>query len=181
MVDGHCSSSKSINSCVPQDSILSPTLFLFSINDLLNLTQCPILSYAEDSIFHFPTSFSRRPNQKHVNDSCGDATERLTSDLSLISDRGRENLVLFNAPVTPLFHLSTRQNLPDNYYTLYLNDTHLSPFSTLTILGLSFTKSLNWKFHIFFLAKSPSKKLGNLLLTLYMGLILYGVRILYGT
>ncbi len=50
VVDGHCSSSKPIYSGVPQGSVLSPTLF---INDLLNLTQCPIHSYADDSTLHY--------------------------------------------------------------------------------------------------------------------------------
>merc|ERR1712035_254448 len=57
-----------------------------------------------------------------------------------------------------------------------------SPSSTLNILGLSFTKTLNWKFHISSLAKSASSKLGVLyrlkkffspsqLLTVYKGLV----------
>ena len=60
-------------------------LFLLFINDL-NLTQCPIHSYVDDSTLHFSTPFSRRQNQKQVNDSCGDATERLISVLSKILD-----------------------------------------------------------------------------------------------
>merc|ERR1711980_49343 len=97
VVDGHCSSSKSINSGVPQGSVLSPTLFLLFINDLLNLTHCPIHSYADDSTRHFSTSFSRRPNSQELSNARRDAIERLTSDLSLISVLGKTNLVSFNA------------------------------------------------------------------------------------
>ncbi|MPC56848.1 hypothetical protein E2C01_050814 [Portunus trituberculatus] len=70
------------------------------------------------------------------------STERLTSDLSKISDWGEENLVVFNASKTQFLHLSTLHNLPENY-PLFLNDTQLSPFSILNILGLSFTHNLN--------------------------------------
>ena len=181
VVDGHCSSPKSINSGVPQGSVLSPTLFLLFINDLLDLTSCPIHSYADDSTLHFSTSFQRRPTQQELEISRGDAMEHLTSDLSLISDWGRKNLVTFNASKTQFLHLSTRHNLP-NSYPLYFNDTQLSPSSTLDILGLSFTKSLNWKLHISSLTKTASQKLGALfrlrqfftphqLLALYRGLV----------
>ena len=66
VVDGHCSSPKSINSGVPQGFVLSPTLFLLFINGLLNVTQCPIHSYADDSTLHFSTSFARRPSQQEL-------------------------------------------------------------------------------------------------------------------
>ncbi len=52
VVDGLCSSSEPANKGVSKGSVLSPTLFLLFINDLLNLTQCPIHSYADDSAMH---------------------------------------------------------------------------------------------------------------------------------
>ena len=111
-----------------------------------------------------------------VHSSRREDSERLTSDLSKISDWGKANLVLFNASKTQFLHLSTRHNLPNNY-PLFFNDTQLSPSPTLNILGLSFTCNLNCKLHI-----SSSMKLGVLsrlrqfysppqLLTLYRGLI----------
>ncbi len=84
VVDGHCSSSKPINSGVPQGFFLSPTLFLLFINDLLSLANCPIHSYADDTTLHYSTSFDRRPNLEELQISRNDAEERLNSDLSII-------------------------------------------------------------------------------------------------
>ena len=181
VVDGHCSSPKSINSGVPQGSVLAPLLFLLFINDLLNLTQCPIHSYADDSTLHYSTRFDKFPNQQELETSRQVAMERLTSDLSRISDWGRANLVKFNASKTQFLHLSTRHKLPDTY-PIYFDNTQLSPSSSLNILGLSFTKTLNWKPHISSLTKAASQKLGVLfrlrqffsphqLLALYRGLV----------
>ena len=91
VVDGHCSP-KPINSDVPQGSVLYPTLFLLFINDLLNLTRCPIHSYADDTILHFPTSYTIPLTQQELSDSMQDAIVRLTSDLSIVSDWERANL-----------------------------------------------------------------------------------------
>ena len=181
VVDGHCSSPNPINSSVPQGSFLPPTLFLLCIDDLLNLNHSPIHSYADDSTLHYSRSFIRRPSLQELNTSRRDATEGLTSDLSVMSDWGRAKLVMFNASKTQFLLLSTRHNFPDNY-PLFYSDTQLSPSSTLNILGLSFAKNLNWKFPISSLAKTASMNLGVLcrlrqffspyqLLTLYRGLI----------
>ena len=143
VVDGHCSSPKNINSGVSQGSVISPTLFLLFIYDLLNLIQCTIHSIADDTTLHFSTSYNRRRSQQELNDSRRDAIGRLTSDLSLVSDLGRANLVVFNASQTQFLQLYTRHNFPD-IYPLFFNDTQLPLSSTLNTLGLSFTKILNW-------------------------------------
>ncbi len=78
VVDGHYSTSKPINSGVPQE----PTLFLLFINDL-SLTNWPIHSYADDTTLHYSTSFDRHPNLQELQISRNDAAERLTSDLSI--------------------------------------------------------------------------------------------------
>ncbi len=82
VVDSHCST-KMINSGVPQGSVLSPSLFLLFINDLLSLTNCPIYSYSDDTTLHYSTSFDRQPNLQELQVSRKDATECLTSDLSI--------------------------------------------------------------------------------------------------
>ncbi len=96
VVDGHCSSPKPIKSGVPQGSVLSPTVFLLFINDLLSINNCSIHSYADDSTLHFLTSL-KEDTLQDLQDSRMEAAERLTSDLANISDWGRGNLVSFNA------------------------------------------------------------------------------------
>ena len=66
VVDSHCSSPKTINSGVPQGSVPSPTLFPLFINELLNLTQCPIHSYVDDTHLHFSTSYNKGPTQHEL-------------------------------------------------------------------------------------------------------------------
>ena len=61
VVAGHCSSPKTINSGVHQGSVLLPTLFLFFINDLLNLTQCPIHSNSDENNLDFSMAYNRYP------------------------------------------------------------------------------------------------------------------------
>ena len=67
VVNGHSSSPKTINSYVPQDSVLSSTLFLLFIYDILNLTHYPIHSYTDDTTLHFSTSYNRRHIQQEIN------------------------------------------------------------------------------------------------------------------
>ena len=66
VVDGHCSSPKTVNGGTSQGSVLSPTLFLLFINDLLNLTQCPIQFYADDTTLHFSTAHNGPPTKQEL-------------------------------------------------------------------------------------------------------------------
>ncbi len=96
VVDGQCSLPKLINSGVPESSVLSPSLFLLFINDL-SVTNCSIHSYADDSPLHFLTPFDRRLTLQDLQDSRLETAERLTSDIAIISDWGKRNLLSFNA------------------------------------------------------------------------------------
>ncbi len=161
VVDGHCSSPKSINSGVPQGSVLSPTLFLLFINDLLSCTHSNLHTYADDVTLHYSTTFDHRPTLQELNHSKLEAARRLTSDLTIISDWGRRNLVCFNASKTHFLHLSTQQSLPDNY-PIFFEHTQLFPSSTINIFGLFFSHNLNWKSHLSSITKSASSRLGVL-------------------
>ena len=72
-----------------------------------------------------------------------------------------------NVLVLPLNKLNFYNYLLDITFHILLSPLlqwHSTAFSsTLNTLGLSFTKNLNWQFHISTLAKSASKKIGVLL------------------
>ncbi len=157
VVDSHCSSPKPINSGVPQDSVLSPTLILLFMNDL-SVTNCPIHSYGDDSTLNFSTSFDRRSTLQDLQDSRQNEAERLTRILLSFAIGAEGTWYPLMPEKLKFLHLSTWRNF-SNSYPLFFDDTQLSPSSTLNILGLSLTQNLNWKLHISFLTKSASWKL----------------------
>ncbi len=87
VVDCHCSSSKPINSCVPQ-GVCPTTYFLSSV---IFSTYRPIHSYTDDSTLPYWMSFTSRPSLQELNTWGRDARDRLTSDLFEIIEWGRAN------------------------------------------------------------------------------------------
>src|ERR1044072_725209 len=143
-----------------KDLFYPPTLFLLYINYLLSVNSSPIHPYADDSTLHYSFQFERRPSQQQLTEARRVVLEQLTSDLSLISNWGRENMVFFNDSKTQFLHLYTQHNLPHNY--IFFENTQLKPSSFLNILGVSFSCDLSWEDHIISLLKQASKWLSVL-------------------
>ena len=180
VVDGSVSPPRSINSGVPQGCVLSPTLFLCFINDLLSITSNHIHSYADDSTLHSSTMFPKGPSINSRLASRVDTVSSLNVDLERIASWGTDNLVNFNDQKTQ-FMLMSLSNLPDDPQIVFKN-TVIGPTSTMNLLGLTVSSNLSWKPHIQQIAKSASAKLGILfrcrpyftceqLLRIYKGLI----------
>ena len=180
VVDGATSASFPVNSGVPQGSVLSPTLFLLFINDLLSTPISPIHSFADDSTLHKSSTFHSQPSFEARTQSRFTLTSTINPDLQRVSRWGTDNLVKFNASKTQLMIISLAHNSSD--YPIIFNNNEILPLNSINILGLNISSSLSWRDHIVEIAKSASKKLGALfrckkyfnseqLFKLYIGLI----------
>jgi len=88
-VDGYLSNPHSINSGVPQGSVISPVLFILFINDLLSSTSSSIFSLADDT--YLCSSFSSNPQRlAYSNISLYHSTSAspLTNDLTNVEKWG---------------------------------------------------------------------------------------------
>ena len=160
VVDGATSASFPVFSGVPQGSVLSPTLFLLFINDLLHATVSDVHSFADDSNLHKSSSFQCQPSSNARSQSRLAMSSTINSDLQSISEWGTCNLVKFNTSKTQLLTISL-SNTPSNYPIIF-EDSEIPPLNSVNILGLQISSSLSWRDHIVQIAKSASKKLGVL-------------------
>ena len=180
VVDGAASSTFQISSDVPQVSVLSPTLFLLFINDLLHLSLTPSHSYANDTTCDSSSSFKSQPTSEAGSASRITLSTTVNTGLERISNWGRQNCVNFNASKTCFIPISL-SNLPSDY-SISFENVEIAPLTSVNILGLEISTNLSWRNHIENIAKSASRKLGVLfkcrnffssaeLLQLYVGLI----------
>ena len=158
--DGTTFASFPVSIGVPQGSVLSPTLFLLFINDLLHATASDGHSFADDSNLHKSSSFQGQPSSNTRSQSCLAMFSTINPDLQSISEWGTRNLVKFNTSKTQLLTISL-SNTPSNYPIIF-EDSEISRFNSVNILGLQISSSLSWSDHIVQIAKSASKKLGDL-------------------
>ena len=84
VVDGISSETFPINAGVPQGSVLSPTLFLIHINDLLASTSNPIYSYADDSNLVSTFSSNRPLSSADSEQLRSQQTESINRDIGII-------------------------------------------------------------------------------------------------
>ena len=160
-VDGYLSKPHSINSGVPQDSVISPVLFILFINDLLSSTSSSIFSFADDT--YLSSSFSSNPQYlaySNISPYCNTSASLLTNDLIHVDKRGNDNLVKFNQEKTTQVVISRKHH--QDFHPVFMNGRKLDISSSFTQLGLSVSSNLTWKPHINSIAKHASQKLGFL-------------------
>ena len=155
-VDGFLSNLHSINAGVPQDSVISPVLFILFINDLLTSTSSSIHSFADDTFISSSLSFNRNDHastdiQLHTNISAS----LLSNYLTVIEKWGKDNLVSFNQSKMKQAVISRKRY--QNFPSVLMNGDELDNSASFTQLGLSLSSNLTWKTHIHSLANMHLK------------------------
>ena len=155
VLDGKSSQEYSVNTRVPQGSILGPTLFLLYGNDLPDDIICDITIYADDT-----TLCSKCDRASDLWQQLELASE-LQSDLRDTVDWGKKWLVDFNAGKTQL--VSFDHSNSNGSIDVKMGGSILEKKSLFKMLGLTFSSKLDWGSYIISIAKTASKKIRALI------------------
>ena len=146
VLDGKSSPLYSTNAGVPQGSFLGPTLFL----DLPDERLSRIGIYADDTTLYSNLGFFEKM------ESAGE----LEIDMRSIVEWGDRWLVTFNATKTKLLSVNRHRDLPS--VPVEMNGIELPEETSFRLLGLKFTRSMDWKPYIQSIAKAASRKVDAL-------------------
>ena len=142
-VDGYLSKPHSINSGVPQGSVISPVLFIFYINDLLSSTSSSIFSFADDT--YLSSSYSSSPQHfaySNVSPYRNTSASLLTNDLTNVEKWGDDNLVKFNQEKTTQVVISRKHH--QDFPPVLMNGHKLDNSPSFTQLGISVSSNLTF-------------------------------------
>ena len=144
VVDGESSRDVSVESGVPQGTVLGPLLFLCHVNDMPEHVTSQIRLFADDCLLY-------RKIHNH-NDQI-----QLQQDLDNLYTWANQWGMKFNEK--KCYHMSTKQKL-SHFYTI--NGHILEQVQDSPYLGINFSESLSWKTHIDQVRKKASSILGFL-------------------
>ena len=151
----------SINSGVPQGSVISPVRFILFINDLLSSTSSSIFSFADETyLCSYFLSHPQHLAYSDVSPHRNTSASLFTNDLTNVERWANDNRVKFNQEKTTQVVISRKHH--KDFPPVLMNDHKLDISYSFTQLGLSVSSNLTWKLHIISIAKHASQKLGFL-------------------
>lgn len=157
VIDGCSSSQMTINAGVPQGSVLSATLFLLHINDLL---KPGTFGYADDSTVVESYTSGARASGSQIQTLREAMVGRLNLSLEAVSKWGDANMVRFNAAKTQACLFSSKRSQFSPAPTF--RGVSVPITDHLDLLGITLTSTLNFGPYIEAKAQLAAKKLGIL-------------------
>lgn len=135
-----------IEAGVPQGSVLGPLLFIVYINDLVDVVNCNIKMFADDTCLYI--NVDKEEEQA--------AADLLNNDLQSVSNWANQWLVKFNSLKTKTMVITNKNRKhPD----LLFNGDVLDSVTSHKHLGITFTTDLKWTTHIDKMLQSASRML----------------------
>ena len=145
VIDGESSEEVTVDSGVPQGTVLGPLMFLIYINDIADDISSSIRLFADDCLLY-------RPIRSH------DDVKLLQADLSKLISWSKTWQMAFNASKCYVLRV-TKRKLPIIYdYTV--NNTVLNSVPHSAYLGVELSEDLSWKVHIDNIEKKANTVLG---------------------
>ena len=144
VLDGTASEPASVDSGVPQGTVLGPILFLVHINDLPQSVTSQVRLFADDCLLYREINSFR----DHL---------KLQEDLSRLEQWANTWGMKFNA--TKFYILSVKNRSSFNYQ---LNKTILKQVSNNPYLGVLFSEDIKWTEHISKIVKKANSTVGFL-------------------
>jgi hypothetical protein len=123
----------SVDSGVPQGSVLGPGLFLYYINDLQSRLTSTVRLFADDTIAYLTIS--------NNNDA-----ETLQKDLDKLGHWENEWCMKFHPDKCTVLRVTNKKKIIDAKYQLHGHT--LESVTSAKYLGLTFTNKLQWDQHI---------------------------------
>jgi len=149
---GSSSNTLPITAGVPQGSVLGPTLFLLSINDLPSTCRNTIYMYADDCTLNRPVD---------SNETLDQAVSSLQQDLDALSEWATSNKAKFNPSKCEVLLITRKRNTTlQSAHPLSICNTAIPIVEKTKILGLLIDNKLLYNDHIHRLATSSSRALG---------------------
>ena len=147
IVEGNKSNPVSVDSGVPQGSVLGPSLFLYYINDIAHMLHSKIRLFADDTICYL------------VVNSMGDA-QLLQDDLTKLGEWATKWRMEFHSDKCNVLTISNKR-VPLQY-TYMLNDRPLAHVKSAKYLGVKISHDLRWNAHIDSICTKANQTLGFL-------------------
>ena len=147
VLDGVSSEAVSVDSGVPQGSVLGPGLFLFYINDLQSRLTSKVRLFADDTIAYLAIT--------NEND-----TQILQEDLNKLGQWENEWCMQFHPDKCTVLSITNKAKKIEAQYQLHGHT--LEAVTSAKYLGITFNNKLQWDQHINNITSKANKTLGFL-------------------